>query len=82
MKGVGLLHAQAMLEAGEAARPLIGGIFRGRCRDQRCKLGVALHKTRFELREETEHVLGNEDLAVTGGRGADADRPSVSARLQ
>jgi len=34
------------------------------------------------LREAVERIMGDEDLAVAGGRGAGADRPSVSARLR
>src|SRR5215469_4709706 len=69
-----LFHAEAMLRTGEAAGPDVGGIFGGGGRDQRREFGIAAHKPWLELREEAEHVVGDEDLAVAGGRGADADR--------
>src|SRR5581483_4557417 len=56
-----------------AAAHLIG-IGAGPAADLAGEITVAFDELRRELREHTEHVVGDEDLAVACRRGADADR--------
>src|SRR5687767_14101030 len=71
-EGPSLLGAVDLVLAGEGAASDLAGIGRDGAFDPGGEIVVALHETRSAL-EHSEHVLGDQDLAVAARRGADAD---------
>src|SRR5690348_2649115 len=62
-----------VLGTREAALAHFGGVSGGGLADLGAELGVAFDEFRFEVGEQAGDVLGDEHLAVAGGRSADAD---------
>src|SRR6185369_17843043 len=56
----------------ECAGTNLGSIGGGRLANLRSEIGVTLHEP-WRALEQTQQVLGDEDLAVAFGRGADTD---------
>src|SRR3954454_7929179 len=67
------LGGEDMFGTGEAARAHIFGVCLGSFGDQGSQFGIALDELRGEIAEQANDVLGDQDLAVAGRRGADAD---------
>ena len=71
-----------MLLRRKFPRTNLTGIFLDSLRYSLAKLVISFDEPRREVVEQSQHIIGNQNLAVTGGRCADANRRDIDQRGQ